>query len=79
MAATRAPPPKAVAGQAVALGWVASVGAYTSLLNATNAGLAANEKANDFDFLPCEVNVPVTADRCDSPSDANWASQALWG
>lgn len=54
-------------------------GAYTSLLNATNAGLAANEKANDFDFLPCEVNVPVTADRCDSPSDANWASQALWG
>ncbi len=54
-------------------------GAYTSLLNATNAGLAANEKANGFDFLPCEVNVPVTADRCDSPSDANWASQALWG
>jgi hypothetical protein len=54
-------------------------GAYTSLLNATNAGLAANEKANDFDFLPCEVNVPVTADRCNSPSDANWASQALWG
>ena len=54
-------------------------GAYTSLLNATNAGLAANEKANDFDFLPCEVNVPVTADRCNSSSDANWASQALWG
>jgi hypothetical protein len=54
-------------------------GAYTSLLNATNAGLGANEKANDFDFLPCEVNVPVTADRCNSPSDANWASQALWG
>ncbi|MGH3121575.1 MAG: hypothetical protein ACRDND_11210, partial [Streptosporangiaceae bacterium] len=34
---------------------------YTSLLNATNAGLAANEKANDFDFLPCEVSQPVTA------------------
>jgi hypothetical protein len=54
-------------------------GAYTSLLNATNAGLAANEQANGFDFLPCEVNQPVTADRCNSPSDANWASQALWG
>ncbi len=52
---------------------------YTSLLNATNAGLAANEKANDFDFLPCEVSQPVTADRCNSANDANWASQALWG
>ena len=54
-------------------------GEYTSLLNATNAGLAANEKASDFNFLPCEVNKPVTADRCNSPSDANWASQVLWG
>ena len=54
-------------------------GAYTSLLNATNSGLAANEQANDFNFLPCEVNQPVTADRCNSASDANWASQALWG
>ena len=32
-------------------------GAYTSLLNATNAGLSANEQANGFSFLPCEVNV----------------------
>jgi hypothetical protein len=54
-------------------------GAYTSLLNATNAGLAANETANGFDFLPCEVNQPVTADRCGSANDANWASQLLWG
>ena len=54
-------------------------GEYTSLLNATNAGLSANEQANDFNFLPCEVNEPVTADRCNSPSDANWASQVLWG
>jgi NPCBM-associated, NEW3 domain of alpha-galactosidase len=57
--------------------WAAT--AYTNLLNATNKGLAANETANNFNFLPCEVNVPVTADRCDSPNDANWASQALWG
>jgi hypothetical protein len=54
-------------------------GAYTSLLNAVNAGLAANESANDSDFLPCEVNVPVTSDRCNSPSDANWAGSNLWG
>ncbi len=54
-------------------------GAYTSLLGATNAGLAANEKANGFSFLPCEVNQPVTADRCNTANDANWASQALWG
>jgi len=54
-------------------------GAYTSLLNAVNAGLAQNEQANAFNFLPCEVNVPVTGDRCNSPSDANWAGSNLWG
>jgi hypothetical protein len=54
-------------------------GAYTSLLAAVNKGLAANEQANGFDFLPCEVGIPVTGDRCNSPSDANWASQVLWG
>ncbi|MGH9105001.1 MAG: NEW3 domain-containing protein, partial [Acidimicrobiales bacterium] len=54
-------------------------GAYTSLLDATNAGLSANEKANGFDFLPCEVDVPVTADRCNTPNDANWAGSNLWG
>ena len=54
-------------------------GAYTSLLNAVNAGLSASESANDFDFLPCEVSVPVTGDRCNSPGDANWAGSNLWG
>jgi hypothetical protein len=53
--------------------------AYTSLLNAVNAGLSASEQANDFGFLPCEVNVPVTGDRCNSPNDANWAGSNLWG
>jgi NPCBM-associated, NEW3 domain of alpha-galactosidase len=51
---------------------------YTSLLNATNAGLAANEKANSFRFLPCEVDQPTTADRCNTASDANWAGSNLW-
>jgi hypothetical protein len=54
-------------------------GAYTSLLNAVNAGLSASESANGFDFLPCEVNVPVTGDRCNAPNDANWAGSNLWG
>ena len=57
--------------------WASS--AYTSLLGATNAGLAASEQANSFDFLPCEVNQPVTADRCSTPNDANWACFNLWG
>jgi NPCBM-associated, NEW3 domain of alpha-galactosidase/NedA-like, galactose-binding domain len=51
---------------------------YTSMLNATNAGLAANEKANGFSFLPCEVDQPATADRCNTADDANWAGSNLW-
>ena len=54
-------------------------GAYASLLKATNAGLAANEQANGFSFLPCEVNQPVTADRCNTATDANWDGSNLWG
>ncbi|HWG15902.1 MAG TPA: NEW3 domain-containing protein [Streptosporangiaceae bacterium] len=54
-------------------------GAYTSLLNATNAGLATNEQATNSNFLPCEVNIPVTGDRCNTANDANWAGSNLWG
>jgi len=54
-------------------------GAYASLLKAVNGALAANEQANDFNFLPCEVNVPITADRCNTAGDANWAGSNLWG
>jgi len=54
-------------------------GEYTSLLGATNAGLAANEQASGTNFLPCEVDIPITQDRCGSAMDANWASQLLWG
>jgi hypothetical protein len=53
--------------------------AYASLLKATNAGLAANEQASNFSFLPCEVNQPVTADRCNAANDANWDGSNLWG
>jgi hypothetical protein len=64
-------------GETAEAQWASS--AYTSLLNATNKGLAANESANNFNFLPCEVNQPITKDRCNSANDANWASQVLWG
>lgn len=46
--------------------------AYARQLKAVNAGLAANEQPNHFSFLPCGVNVPVTAGRCSSPNDGNW-------
>ena len=42
-------------------------------------GLAANEQANDFDILPCEVNVPVAADRCVQRERRQLGSHALSG
>jgi hypothetical protein len=54
-------------------------GAYNSLLSAVNTALSASESANGFDFLPCEVNKPVTADRCGAANDANWDGSNLWG
>ena len=43
--------------------------AYARQLKAVNARLAANEQPNHFNFLPCGVNVPVTAGRCSSPNE----------
>ncbi|WP_051450505.1 NEW3 domain-containing protein [Actinospica robiniae] len=54
-------------------------GAYTSLLNSVNSALSTNEQTNGFDYLPCEVNVPSTSDRCNTANDANWAGSNLWG
>ncbi|HXX68556.1 MAG TPA: hypothetical protein VEK07_15315 [Polyangiaceae bacterium] len=55
-------------------------GQLSSLIQATNAGIQANQQANDFDYLPCEVDVPMSADRCgDNGADANWASAAFYG
>jgi hypothetical protein len=48
-------------------------------MSATNKALAANQQANKFSYLPCEVDVPTTADRCNTPSDANWASPGFYG
>lgn len=51
----------------------------TSLMNNTNAGLAANQSANNFSYLSCEVNVPDSADRCSQPTDSNWAANTFFG
>ena len=54
-------------------------GQLTALMNATNTALRSNQQANQFAYLPCEVDVPSTADRCNTPSDANWASAGFYG
>lgn len=52
--------------------------AYANLLAAMNRVIGANQAANGFDFLPCEVHRPNSANRCNTFNDANWA-QAGWG
>ena len=51
--------------------------AYTSLHNSLNTVIANNQNANGFNFLPCEVQRPNSANRCNTFNDANWA-QAGW-
>jgi hypothetical protein len=51
----------------------------TSLMNNTNAGLAASQQANNYSYLSCEVNVPDTADRCNAATDSNWAANTFFG
>ena len=66
-----------VLGNATEAAW--ADGQLTSLMSATNAALTANQRANGFSYLPCEVDVPTGADRCATPSDANWASPVFYG
>jgi hypothetical protein len=54
-------------------------GAYTSLLNALNTVVGRNESANGFNYLPCEVDKPNSANRCNTSNDANWASPGWVG
>jgi len=51
--------------------------AYTSLHNSLNTVIGNNQTANAFNFLPCEVQRPDSANRCNTFNDANWA-QAAW-
>jgi hypothetical protein len=53
--------------------------AYTSLLNATNSLVGSNESANGFDYLPCTIDQPNSANRCGTYNDANWASPGWVG
>jgi hypothetical protein len=50
---------------------------YTNLHNSLNTVIGNNQAANGFNFLPCEVQRPNTANRCNTFNDANWA-QAGW-
>jgi hypothetical protein len=51
--------------------------AYVSLHSSLNTVIGNNQAANGFNFLPCEVQRPNTANRCNTFNDANWA-QAGW-
>ena len=53
--------------------------AYSKLLDSLNTVLAANESANGFDYLPCEVDKPNSSNRCNTYNDANWASPVWIG
>jgi hypothetical protein len=50
---------------------------YVSLHNALNTVIGRNQSTNGFNWLPCEVQRPNTANRCNTFNDANWA-QAGW-
>jgi hypothetical protein len=54
-------------------------GAYTSLLGALNTVVGRNQTNNGFNFLPCEVDRPNSANRCNTFNDANWASPGWVG
>jgi hypothetical protein len=53
--------------------------AYTSLLTHLNTLLGTNESANGFSYLPCTVDQPNSANRCNTYNDANWASPVWIG
>jgi hypothetical protein len=64
-------------GDATETRWAANQ--YNSLLAATNSTLAATMKRYHFDYLPCSIVQPNTANRCKNPEDANWAAPFLFG
>jgi hypothetical protein len=62
-------------GQTAEATW--AQGAYTNLHNSLNTVIGNNQTTNAFNFLPCEVTRPDSANRCNTFNDANWA-QASW-
>ena len=64
-------------GQSAEATWANT--AYTSLLNSLNTVVGRNQSTNGFNYLPCEVDKPNTANRCTTYNDANWASPGWVG
>lgn len=54
-------------------------GAYNTLLTALNTVVGRNQSTNGFNYLPCEVDRPNSANRCNTFNDANWASPGWVG
>jgi hypothetical protein len=52
---------------------------YDSLLAAVNRTLTATTSRFHFDYLPCSMVQPNSANRCRNPEDANWAAPFLFG
>jgi hypothetical protein len=53
--------------------------AYTTLLGHVNTLVANNESAHGFSYLPCELTVANSSNRCNTYNDANWASPVWVG
>ncbi|WP_030443797.1 hypothetical protein, partial [Actinoplanes subtropicus] len=64
-------------GQTAEASWADT--AYTNLLNSLNTVIGRNQTSNGFNYLPCEVDKPNTANRCNTYNDANWASPGWVG
>ena len=52
---------------------------YSSLLTDINNKLTQTMSSSGIDYLPCDLTKPNTANRCQYPDDANWASMLLFG
>lgn len=59
-------------GDSTEAGWATQE--YGSLLSATDRTLDATISRYHLHYLPCSMLEPDTANRCDHPEDANWAS-----
>jgi hypothetical protein len=52
---------------------------YTSLLTSVNTQLFHLVHQYHLNYIPCALNEPNTMNRCQYPTDANWASMFLFG
>jgi hypothetical protein len=57
--------------------WAESL--YMNLLTAVNQKLIQTMRNNAIDYLTCELTQPNSVNRCNNPTDANWASMLLFG